>query len=105
MRRLDAAKAGAALLFVVYLLTLAPDVTFWDAGEFIAAAHVFGQGWPAFRPHLLTGLTFGALFVLTGSLAAAIAEHATYNLFVVAADHGLRNARRGDANLQGLSPC
>ncbi|HYW53398.1 MAG TPA: CPBP family intramembrane glutamic endopeptidase [Candidatus Elarobacter sp.] len=70
-----------------------------------AAAHVFGQGWPAFRPHLLTGLTFGALFVLTGSLAAAIAAHATYNLFVVAADHGLRNARRGDANLQGLSPC
>src|SRR5213594_5083930 len=33
--------AGAARL-TVYLLTLAPDVTFWDAGEFIASAHALG---------------------------------------------------------------
>lgn len=68
-----------------------------------AAAHVFGQGWPAFRPQLLTGLTFGALYLLTGSLAAAIVAHAVYNIFVVAADHGLRNSRRSE--MKGIPAC
>lgn len=49
-----------------------------------AASHVYGQGWPALRTHALTGITFGGLYVATGSLAAAIAAHAVYNLFVVA---------------------
>src|SRR5206468_2454200 len=33
---------AAIILFLVFALTMAPDVTFWDAGEFIAAIHSLG---------------------------------------------------------------
>ena len=50
MKRLDAAIGGAVVLLLVYVLTLAPDVTFWDAGEFIAAAHSLGIPHPPGTP-------------------------------------------------------
>jgi hypothetical protein len=50
VKRFDAALGGAVVLFVVYAATLAPDVTFWDAGEFIAAAHALGIPHPPGTP-------------------------------------------------------
>lgn len=41
---------GGAVLLVAYLGTLAPGVTFWDAGEFIAAVHTFGVPHPPGTP-------------------------------------------------------
>lgn len=50
MKRFDAAISGAVVLLFLYTLTLAPDVTFWDAGEFIAAAHSLGIPHPPGTP-------------------------------------------------------
>jgi ABC-2 type transport system ATP-binding protein len=49
-----------------------------------AASHARGQGWQGFRVHALTGLAFGAIFLVTGRIAAAIVAHIAYNVLVAA---------------------
>jgi len=48
--RVGAGTLGAVILLLVYALTLAPGLTFWDAGEFIAAAHSLGIPHPPGTP-------------------------------------------------------
>jgi membrane protease YdiL (CAAX protease family) len=58
------------------------------AGAFIAATAGFAIAHVQTRAmivHLLTGATFGTVYLATGSLLAAVAAHVSYNLLVLAA--------------------
>jgi hypothetical protein len=59
--RWRAELAAFATLLVVYIVTLAPGVTFWDSGEFLAAMHSLGIPHPPGTPlYVLIGNIWGS---------------------------------------------
>jgi hypothetical protein len=65
-----AALAVGAIVLAGYALTLAPTVTFWDAGELIAAAHTLGIPHPPGTPLFVLLAHVWALLVPVGEYAA-----------------------------------
>src|SRR5579864_3566388 len=57
-----AAGIAAALVFLLYLITLAPSTAMWDTSEYIAAAYVLGIPHPPGNPFfVLIGRFFSLL--------------------------------------------
>src|SRR6059058_3701662 len=60
------------LVFVLYLVTLAPSTAMWDTSEYIAAAYTLGLPHPPGNPlFVLIGRVFSIL-PIAGSVAARI---------------------------------
>src|SRR6476469_5580196 len=67
-----AAAIVSAVIFVLYLVTLAPNTAMWDTSEYIAAAYTLGLPHPPGNPlFVLTGRVFSIL-PIAGSIAARI---------------------------------
>jgi hypothetical protein len=101
---------GAALL-IAYLATLAPGVTFWDAGELVAAAYGLGIPHPPGTPLfvalgrvwiMLTGSALGVARAMNLLSALATAVAAGVTTWVVAREMGDRAGAQWGAVAAGL---
>ncbi|MFL5638885.1 MAG: DUF2723 domain-containing protein [Gemmatimonadaceae bacterium] len=67
-----AATVAAALVFVLYLLTLAPSTAMWDTSEYIAAAYTLGLPHPPGNPFFVLIGRFFAILPIAGNVAMRI---------------------------------
>jgi hypothetical protein len=92
-----AALATFAIVFVLYLLTLAPTVAFWDAPEYISAAYVLGIPHPPGNPlftlmaHVWGMLPLAADYARRINMFAAFCSAASAGLWFLVAERWLRN--------------
>src|SRR3982751_4006486 len=91
------AALAAVVVFIIYLLTLAPTTAFWDTSEYIAAAKVLGIPHPPGNP-LFTILahTFGTLplspsYAVRINLFAALTSALSAFFLFLVADRWMRN--------------
>jgi len=87
----------AVVVFLIYLVTLAPTTAFWDTSEYIAAAYVLGIPHPPGNPlftllaHSFGALPLSASYAVRINLFAAVTSACTAGLWFLIADRWLRN--------------
>src|SRR5574338_1257818 len=67
-----AAGIAAALVLILYIVTLAPSTAMWDTSEYIAAAYILGLPHPPGNPFFVLIGKFFSLLPIAGSIAARI---------------------------------
>jgi len=67
-----AAAVASALVFVLYLLTLAPSTAMWDTSEYIAAAYTFGVPHPPGNPFFVLLGRFFAILPVAPNVAMRV---------------------------------
>ena len=96
-----AALAVGAVVLAVFVLTLAPTVTFWDAGEFIAAARTLGIPHPPGTPlFVLIAHAWGTLvpvgeWAYRTNLLSALLGSAAAGLFFLVVHRSMRGVVEG----------
>src|SRR5256714_4584178 len=67
-----AALVVAAIVFVLYLLTLAPSTAMWDTSEYIASAYILGLPHPPGNPFFVLLGRFFAILPIAPNVAMRI---------------------------------
>src|SRR3954463_4746661 len=67
-----AAAIVSAAIFVLYLVTLAPNTAMWDTSEYIAAAYIMGLPHPPGNPFFVVLGRFFSLLPIATTVAARI---------------------------------
>jgi len=90
------ALGTAILVFIIYLVTLAPTTAFWDTSEYIAAAKVLGIPHPPGNPlftimaHAFGLLPLAASYAVRINLFAAVTSAAAAGFWFLVAERWLR---------------